>query len=187
MEILGTMPKREMINMTAEEWQDRKHLRFCVRSRNGVNRETYGKPFSVISIHDPEPDGEPNKIRPQFGLSKVLHLGFHDYDLTHDKPEGFWDRQSLLAPGHTLRELAMTHEHGLKVWDFVRGVSEPLLVIHCEAGVSRSPSIAMAIADCLHIRRRQIDWHHMDVEQHPPNEHVYRTVRMAFLKWKRTS
>lgn len=187
MEILGTMPKRETIDMVAEEWQDRRNLRFKVRSREGVNSEWYREPFSVISIHDPQPEGFPNKIMPQEGLSKVLYLGFHDFDVLNGRSEDFWDRESMLNPGHTLRELAMTAEHAAQIWGFVSTVAEPLLVIHCEAGVSRSPSVAMAIADCLHIRRSNIDWHHMDVEQHPPNEHVYRTVRMAFLRWKRAA
>lgn len=186
-DILGTMPKRETIDMVAEEWRDRRDLRFCVRSRDGINSEWYRKPFSVISIHDPEPEGYPNKIMPQEGLGRVLHLGFHDFDVCNTKPEGVWDRESMLNPGHTLRELAMRSEHGAKIWEFVSTVTEPLLVIHCEAGVSRSPSVAMAIADCLHIRRSNIDWRHMDVEQHPPNEHVYRTVRMEFVKWKRAA
>lgn len=115
MEILGTMPKRETIDMVAEEWQDRRNLRFKVRSREGVNSEWYREPFSVISIHDPQPEGFPNKIMPQEGLSKVLYLGFHDFDVLNGRSEDFWDRESMLNPGHTLRELAMTAEHAAQI------------------------------------------------------------------------
>lgn len=60
------------------------------------------------------------------------------------------------------------------------------LVIHCIAGLSRSASAAMAIADRLGLPRSAIDWRPREgdfnqyVNDDPPNRHVYRTVREAY-------
>lgn len=54
------------------------------------------------------------------------------------------------------------------------------LVIHCEHGRSRSPSVAMAVCDHLGLPRSQIGWSHPDAA--PPNYLVYKMIRKALVE-----
>lgn len=185
-DILATMPRREAIDMAAEEWRERRELRFVVTSRRCVGHriETAGEPCSVISISDPMPVAEPVRFRPSLHLRSVLPLSFVDVDPVND-PTWNLDVESD-DYGQTWRAMLMTDEHAMAIWDFLSKTTEKLLVVHCFAGVSRSPSIAMAIADSLHIPRASIVWgEDRDPTETPPNQHVYHCVRRAFFLWKR--
>jgi predicted protein tyrosine phosphatase len=126
--------------------------------------------YAVISIHDPPPEVESAKIPQRWGLEGILRLGFHDVDpQTHMSHRG-------------MESLAMRSEQAREVWRFVRDkwLKVECLVIHCEAGVSRSPSVAMAIADAFAMGRDVIDWRDFDPSLDPPNWHVYDTMMRAW-------
>lgn len=185
-DVLATMPRRDVIDMVAEEWAERRDLRLVVTSRRcaGYRVDTAGEPCSVISVSDPLPVHEPVRWRPMFYLREVLPLSFVDIDATRvadadlDDAENDWERP--------WRELLMTDSDGLAIWEWLASVKEKLLIVHCFAGVSRSPSIAMAIADCLHVPRSSIQWNEDDdPTAEAPNRHVYDCVRRGFVKWKR--
>jgi predicted protein tyrosine phosphatase len=53
------------------------------------------------------------------------------------------------------------------------------VLVHCFAGASRSPSLAMAIADATGLSRWSIDWSPQDPTVEPPNVHVYETTLEA--------
>lgn len=58
------------------------------------------------------------------------------------------------------------------LWQFVEFHREQeSIIVHCEAGASRSPSVAMALADGLGLDRGVIDWY--APHGSPPNRHVY--------------
>lgn len=172
--------------MVAEEWAERRDLRFVVTSRRVApyRVDSAGEPCSVISVSDPLPVHEPVRWRPMFHLREVLPLSFVDIDATTvadadlDDAENEWERP--------WREMLMTDEQGLAIWEWLSTIKEKLLIVHCFAGASRSPSIAMAIADSLHIPRSSIQWNEDDDSSgEPPNWHVYNCVRRGFWKWKR--
>lgn len=185
-DILATMPRREIIDPAAEEWRERRDLRFIVTSRRCVRHRISeaGQPCSVISVSEPPPVMEPVRFPPQFHLRDVLRLTFCDLDpINH--PNADFDAEAGNY-GVPWRDLLMTNAHALQIWNFLANVKEKLLIIHCYAGISRSPSIAMAVADSLDIPRTSIIWNEdLDPAQHPPNRHVYNCVRRAFFHWKR--
>lgn len=151
-------------------------MKLVVRSREQVRTLDPDFRYLVISISDPPPDGEPLKVPQRWGLLDVLHLEFHDFDLW-----ALGDKKNGLFRNRTIEELAMTADHAKAIWDFVqrpRSIEPAGIVIHCHAGVSRSPSVAMALADALRLDRSAIDWQSwdgpLDPDRRAPNWHVYR-------------
>jgi predicted protein tyrosine phosphatase len=89
-------------------------------------------PHVIISIADP---GSPQpKIRPSGLCRGILRLRFHDAEPT----EGF------ISPPEIKQ---MTQQQALAIWQFVLThlLDIKLVVVHCEAGMSRSPAVAAAI------------------------------------------
>lgn len=150
-------------------------MKLIVRSRADAQRmvtSLFSKAFGVISITDPEhPEA---KIDGHFNCTGVLRLQFHDID-----PPRWAD-----SPFHAIDEYRAMHDgHASRIWEFVRDQwpKADTLLIHCEAGVSRSPSAAMAIADAYAIGRDTIDWER-DPNGDPPNGHVYDLLTQSFHK-----
>lgn len=135
-------------------------------------------PYAVISITDPPPDGEPAKIKQRWGLQGVLRLEFHDFD-TH------WDQSTLQTgyQGKRLSEWCMTKEHAEQVADFVYLMQGRIheLIVHCEAGASRSPSMAMAIAHVMN-GSSYITWEGHQYHGVTPNKGVYEVTLAAMRK-----
>lgn len=153
--------------------------RILVLPRSKATRLDIPGKYAVVSIHDPAPDGEPAKIPQRWGLVAVQWLAFHDFDLNMNYPPGIWDKE---RHGRRLHDWAMTRTHAREVWDFVRTHWQQIetLVVHCEAGVSRSPSVAMAVADAYALGRDAISWDNLDPDGDPPNGHVYDTMMKTF-------
>ena len=152
-----------------------KPVRLIVRSR--IEARAFDPEFRylVISISDPPPDGEKLKLPKRWGLfdpdKDVLHLEFHDIDVTR-YDDAFFETAEK-------KYIAMHSFHAKQIVKFLQtrlreGVESVL--VHCQAGVSRSPSVAMAIADCLGRSRNIIDWNPLDPNEDPPNLHVYETM-----------
>ena len=70
----------------------------------------------------------------------------------------------------------MTPAHADQIRDFVRKHEHDvdLIVVHCHSGVSRSPAVAAAVSDALHLDARAF-W-----QLYTPNRYVYHTVADAF-------
>jgi predicted protein tyrosine phosphatase len=137
-------------------------------------------PHVIISITDPPPFGDGQRV--DFDLDEdlldVLHLSFADF---HEKHFRFNHDD-----GRSLKEWAMEPEHGDRVADFLkthRGNYHTLL-IHCEAGVSRSCSMALAIAEHYGIDRRAIEPHWANWDAQPLNPWVYELTKQALEKGK---
>lgn len=138
-------------------------------------------PYSVISITDPGSDpvwvfNWPKTPR----HPRMLLMQFHDFDPVQygDGPKP-WQKW-VMDTGRmgTYRECAMQSIHARELIKFAKERLDAgdLLYIHCEAGVSRSPSAACAIADALGIPRDQIDFGIGGEAGQPLNQHVYQLI-----------
>lgn len=135
----------------------------------------------VISVTDPEADLVRFNKFCVMTSDDILRLRFDDVDVgryTREEIDEF-SKTGGCAPMHKFHA-AQIPQHLKRVRD---GATR--LLIHCEAGVSRSPSIAMAITDSLGLSRDVIDWaaiagSQRTVNDEPPNMHVYNMVMEAF-------
>ncbi len=151
--------------------------RIHVRGRFEATRFDADYRLLVISVSNPDSD------KPKFERfcvmdkdKDVLSLRFDDVCLRQ------WDREQLAELWPDCKPMHSYHAKQIKPFLASRlreGVSTVL--IHCEAGLSRSPSIAMAICDCFELPREIIDWQGRNVNADAPNQHVYETVCAALL------
>jgi len=104
-------------------------MKIHVSSRDAVNDtiKSLNGSVSVISITDPNSRPVELKCNEQF----VLRQQFHDLDRIHSKPKEFTYFSCC---------------HAREIVDFVLYHMSDNIVVHCEAGVSRSPAIAAAIS-----------------------------------------
>ena len=138
--------------------------------------ETYvGKePYGVISITDP---GEPEaNLQPDPKRVAVLRLAFHDFT---QEPEEFAAllKQSALEDLEPQKKWVLpTAEHAWQIVTCYRSLPADVekVLIHCEAGVSRSAAVGAALAHCL----RQTDAHFYHHSH--PNHRVRRLVIEAW-------
>lgn len=126
-------------------------MEIVVLSRKNARAFICGEPWAAISItsnpHVWPELSEKNRVG-------VLQLYFEDRTTPGDK--------------------SMTQEHADQILEFIRGVWEKIgvLMVHCDAGLSRSPAVAAAIArifmgegeDAVYFQRF---W---------PNYHVYKML-----------
>lgn len=136
-------------------------------------------PHVIISITDPSPwviTDERHTFGKSGYLLDVLHLQFLDI-----KEKDF----QFERDGKSLKTWAMTPVHGLWVWNLLernKGKFKALL-IHCGAGVSRSPSMAKAICDYWGLDYRILYPRHYDwVRAQPVNPWVYKTTHNALVR-----
>ena len=117
--------------------------------------------YVVISIHDA--DQPRAKVKAQGGLRDVLFLAFND-------------AEPVAGVALALEVQGMTPAHADQIRDFVRKHEHDvdLIAVHCHSGVSRSPAVAAAISDALHLDARAF-W-----QLYTPNRYVYHTVADAF-------
>lgn len=101
-------------------------------SREDAAIFVHPRPFVVISITDP--GSVPAEFVPCEHRRAVLRMEFHDLDAVPDGLNG----KDLVIYGR---------EHARRVLEFVEEHrSVDLILIHCEAGLSRSAGLAAAIA-----------------------------------------
>lgn len=135
---------------------------FCNREEaEEFSSRAYLERFAVISITDP--GSKPARLRETAECVGILRLEFHDLD----RPIDGLDDYKLFMPDDA-RQIA----------DFVRGVKSKIgtLLIHCEAGISRSASVAAAVLDAEH---RLAESQRL-FQRAIPNRRVYRMVLDAF-------
>jgi predicted protein tyrosine phosphatase len=120
-------------------------------------------PYIVISIYTP---GTRKAIIPRrSGLKAVFYTAFHDAE----PAEGL-----RLPPEIVL----MTPEQAEAIWAFVRQHEAQIgsIVCHCEQGMSRSPAVALGLAEAYGSDTRKIG-----AESHP-NQFVYRLMCQAIAE-----
>jgi predicted protein tyrosine phosphatase len=125
-----------------------------VLSRNSVKKFKTSEKHIVISVRDPES----NKVElpEQKSRLDVLYLTFHDLDKEH--------------PSKTIVLFAKSQAE--LVWKFVQKYKNNInmIVVNCEAGISRSAGIAGALSKVLD---GQDDFY---FKHYCPNRLVYRTM-----------
>jgi predicted protein tyrosine phosphatase len=142
-------------------------LQFLVYSRKAMEQSRPWPNTAVISITDP---GVEAKLAP--GDWPVLRLQFWDVD--PEKADNERERASLAAR-------AMQPRHAQAIANFVSGLAPGVdtIIVHCEHGRNRSPSVALAMCDDLGLPRSQVGWLGAGSPEAAPNIHVYGLVRRA--------
>lgn len=139
-------------------------MKFIVTDRRSIEAGIVVRtPYIVVSIYTP---GRPRpEIPRRCGLKAVFFTSFHDAE-----PDG-----GLALPADIV---LMTREQAREIWTFVTRHQNQVgsIVCHCEQGISRSPAVAIALAEAFGSDTRKIRAH-----THP-NQHVYRLMCKAILK-----
>ena len=149
-------------------------MRIRVMNRRDVEATVmFGEPHAFISIRTPR---DPEEVRLPIAANTidVLRLQFHDLDAMPTQPIPI-----LLAGGDAGHGVVTAdlfdEERARKVVSFVRKVraqnEDALLIIHCDAGWSRSPGMAAAIEKGM-LGRDDAYW----FKHKTPNRLVYRTI-----------
>lgn len=138
--------------------------KIIILPRSAVHQFVYPRPWACISITDailgeekrwPIVGNDPNRV-------DILRMGFDDVEFVRDfqKP--------------------LTVEQAKQIWNFVAEIwgQVQLLMIHCHAGISRSPAIGKAISDVY-----QPDFSSYFDQLYSPNRLAYaRMVEARSLK-----
>lgn len=139
-------------------------MKIIVLSRAQVPTHVFNATSALIAITTP-PSGIPAEIHSASKPKRTLWLQFAD---VHDSKQLY----------------AMQSEHADQLWEFirenfVRQSNGPFttLVVYCDAGASRSPSLAMAVIDIMGWARSDLICMATSVSSEPPNRHVYETIR----------
>jgi predicted protein tyrosine phosphatase len=135
-------------------------MEIFVTTRQGIEKKAdWPSPYIVISIHDS--GTAPANVKIISGLRAVLPLAFDDCDPT--------------GPVKLTTSIPFAHEQAEHIWRFVGEHKDHIeaIVVHCEAGHSRSPAIAAAICKALGGNGLQF------FRGKEPNMYVYRTMEEA--------
>jgi predicted protein tyrosine phosphatase len=139
-------------------------MEFHVYSRTKAKRESYKfkKPTIIISITDPTKDL--NIFAKNPNIVAVCRVQFDDTD------------KEIFRPG----EVLMTKADAKKIGDFVRAYKDmaECIIVHCEAGISRSSGIMAAIEKYLTGSDSDI----FDNRKFCPNRHCYRLMLNELLE-----
>jgi predicted protein tyrosine phosphatase len=130
-------------------------MKFIVTDRCSIESGILVRtPYIVISIRDP--GTKKPRIRRTLGLKKVLYVEFHDAE----PADGFKTPSKIVL---------MKPSQAQAIWNFVQRYQDEIgsVVCHCEQGMSRSPAVALALAEALGCETRHIR------TSYQPNQYVY--------------
>ena len=136
-------------------------MEFIVCDRHAIERGIIVRaPYILVSIRDPE--RRRVRYRRPPALVDVLELAFHDAEPV---------RGLALPPEIRL----MRTEEARSIWKFVQEYRDDVgaVVCHCEQGMSRSPAVAIALAEALGEDSDELR------RQFQPNRFVYQMMRRA--------
>lgn len=144
----------------------------AVCNRQAAQWMKHVHPHVIISITDPPPFGDGKRVPFELDneLIDVLHLSFADFHAKHF---------DLEHEGRKLRDWAMTASHASCLREFlsIHAGRFRSIIVHCEAGVSRSPSMALAIAEHFGVPRRELEPVGRNWDAQPLNPWVYERTR----------
>lgn len=138
-------------------------MQFKIMSRTKARRFTYAPEccFDCIIISITDPGSDPNRFCSYNSCIKgILRLEFDDVD----SPE----------------PLCITEKDADLILDFVEKYKDvaDLVIVHCEAGISRSAGVAAALMKIYN----HDDWEVFDNPRYCPNMTCYRTVLMQYYE-----
>ena len=136
-----------------------KHLNIEVMSRKEAVKMSFDLNVATVVISITDVEAEPANIHPNSknNILAVLPLKFDDLDF-----------------GPT----AMTEKDAEKIVNLINNLPDKCrhVVVHCEAGISRSAGVAAAIMKHLY----GVDWVIFENPRYNPNMHCYQTLLEAF-------
>lgn len=134
---------------------------FFIYSRHAVEAvPPHDVPHIIVSITTPGDPDYPAKIKTNHATLGLLRLTFHDLDRIPPGHEEFVVEAELFQPSQARQILAMVKEHP----------TAQRLIVHCDAGLSRSPAVAAALSKIL---VGNDDYFFRDYH---PNRRVYRMI-----------
>ena len=138
----------------------KKNIKIVVLPKRKIHNieNTLTENHSIISVYTPF--SEPSNILKNKNTEKILFTSFDDYDTIIDNHEEFWGRKQIL----------FSYVNAKEIIDFWNEINSDLLIVHCEAGVSRSPAIAAALTK---INEEDDNFY---FKNYRPNSLVYRTI-----------
>jgi len=147
-------------------------MKFYVYSRQAIEAvPAMTDRHLIISIRTPG-DPRPVRLRTNECTRGVLHLQFHDLDRI---PEDHIPLLGSGVPAHlVVDETTLFNEgHAKQMLDFVRRYKDDVgaILVHCDAGWSRSPAVAAAVGKVL-FQQDDAMW----FKTKTPNMRVYRTI-----------
>lgn len=165
-------------------------MKWCSHfSREGIEGipETSGAFAScaLISIRDPK--SPKPRLRCKFG--DVLELEFHDFTLPEDEMR---EKFSTVTAAEAGMDADLTDwekgiaergyiwpkpEHAKQIADFIRKNSDKTILVHCEAGVSRSAAVCSVLHD--------LGWEYRQARAHGlthANNYIVRMLRAELTK-----
>lgn len=159
--------------------------RIVIWPREAALEGVLNEPYHLISIHDP---GGEHVLPKSHMCVDVLPLCFMDIwpelfavDKDADGNPATYE-QTLLAED-PYKDYLMTEEHAEMVAEYVNNAYVPCIAIHCAAGVSRSPSMGMAVKE--HYGVPVIDYRGVQRVTCPIlNKHVYELTKNALKRCK---
>lgn len=165
-------------------------MKIKVLSRQAFEEFESEENYIAISITDPKSE----KVQPNDGLFTMLSLQFHDIDkplvardkCTACKGTGYLPEYKNINDGHCYRCTTMldiklfTDQQAEQILNFVEkyGKEVDLLVVHCEAGISRSAGVAGALS----LIYNGSDQYYFD--NYLPNMLVYRKILNIYMRNK---
>ena len=118
-------------------------IKILVMGRQSAEQFKSEEKYIMISITSPySPEA---KIKVKNSLLAILRLSFHDWD-AKDK-ELIEQKDTLESKRMIYFNREMAREILLFVMCYIKNIN--LIVVHCEAGISRSAGVAGAIAKCF--------------------------------------
>ena len=135
-------------------------MEFYVYSRNALDAaRPHEVPHVIISITSSPEDVA--RLRANEMCRGIMRLSFPDADTPSDQ---------------YAEDVLFSREHAMKVWTFVLQHLPEIqrVIVHCDAGVSRSPAVAAAISKVL-----TGDDAEFFGGRYRPNMRVYRTLLEA--------
>jgi len=149
-------------------------MEFMVINRQMAQDGAYKKliqPFVMVSIYSPEL-GE--AILPEYSqLSAVLRIKCHDVDYNEageiTAQRGFSDYDEIIKFNENM---------AVDIINFVSEHAPKNIVVHCDAGLSRSPAVAMALSEIFNYGANmpQMFVRSYVGGMHFYNKHIYRTI-----------
>ena len=142
--------------------------KFTITSRPGLRRLQYAERYAVISITDFL--SKPAYIHDKPGKKAVLRLQFDDVK----------SESGTAGPYHYC-----TPDHADAICRFVKRVYDQVdqIVVHCEAGVSRSAAIACTLAELIEGSNPFIGALKKDGQpKYFPNEFVCQAIKAAWAR-----
>jgi len=135
-------------------------MKIKVLSRQAIEKFTSDENHIVISISDPNSE----KVKIVSKPLDILSLEFYDLD----KDTGVFPYSQFM----------FTDTHANKILDFVSiyAVDVDLIVVHCEAGISRSAGVAGALSLIYNGTDEYYFKHYL------PNILVYRIILNTYMK-----